>query len=102
MDDIIITSSNACAIDTFLHRLGSEFSVKDLGGLNYFLGIEVGSCTPGVLLSQQKYILDILKRTKMSEEKPVTSPMATSTHLSILDFEPCENPTLYRSTVGAL
>jgi hypothetical protein len=43
VDDIIITSSNACAVDTFLHRLGSEFSVKDLGGLNYFLGIEVGS-----------------------------------------------------------
>uniref|UniRef100_A0A2N9HZY2 Reverse transcriptase Ty1/copia-type domain-containing protein n=1 Tax=Fagus sylvatica TaxID=28930 RepID=A0A2N9HZY2_FAGSY len=102
VDDIIITSSQASAIDSLLHQLGSEFVVKDLGGLNYFLGIEVVPCTPGVLLSQKKYILDILTRTKMSEAKPVSSPMASSTHLSVLDGDPCDDPTLYRSTVGTL
>uniref|UniRef100_A0A2N9H347 Reverse transcriptase Ty1/copia-type domain-containing protein n=1 Tax=Fagus sylvatica TaxID=28930 RepID=A0A2N9H347_FAGSY len=102
VDDIIITSSQASAIDSLLHQLGSEFAVKDLGDLNYFLGIEVVPCTPGVLLSQKKYILDILTRTKMSEAKPVSSPMASSTHLSVLDGDPCDDPTLYRSTVGAL
>ncbi len=51
VDDIIITSSQASAIDSLLHQLESEFAVKDLGGLNYFLGIEVVPCTPGVLLS---------------------------------------------------
>uniref|UniRef100_A0A2N9HUY1 Uncharacterized protein n=1 Tax=Fagus sylvatica TaxID=28930 RepID=A0A2N9HUY1_FAGSY len=102
VDDIIITSSQASAIDSLLHQLGSEFAVKDLGGLNYFLGIEVVPCTPGVLLSQKKYILDILTRTKMSEAKPVSSPMASSTHLSVLDGDPCDDPTLYRSTVGTL
>jgi hypothetical protein len=102
VDDIIITSSQASAIDSLLHQLGSEFAVKDLGGLNYFLGIEVVPYTPGVLLSQKKYILDILTRTKMSEAKPVSSPMASSTHLSVLDGDPCDDPTLYRSTVGTL
>jgi hypothetical protein len=102
VDDIIITSSQASAIDSLLHHLGSEFAMKELGGLNYFLGIEVVPSTQGVLLSQKKYILDILTRTKMSEAKPVSSPMASSTHLSILDGDPCDDPTLYRSTVGAL
>ena len=102
VDDIIITSSQASAIDSLLHQLGSEFAVKDLGGLNYFLGIKVVPCTPGVLLSQKKYILDILTRTKMFEAKLVSSPIASSTHLSVLDGDPCDDPTLYRSTVGTL
>jgi hypothetical protein len=102
VDDIIITSSQASAIDHLLYQLGSEFAVKDLGGLNYFLGIEVVPCTPSVLLSQKQYILDILTRIKMSEAKPVSSPMASSTHLSVLDGDPCDDPTLYRSSVGAL
>ena len=102
VDDIIITSSHASAIDSLLHQLGSEFAVKDLGGLNYFLGIKVVPCTPGVLLSQKKYILDILTRTKMFEAKLVSSPIASSTHLSVLDGDPCDDPTLYRSTVGTL
>jgi hypothetical protein len=34
VDDIIITSSQASAIDYLLHQLGFEFAIKDLGGLN--------------------------------------------------------------------
>uniref|UniRef100_A0A2N9F027 Reverse transcriptase Ty1/copia-type domain-containing protein n=1 Tax=Fagus sylvatica TaxID=28930 RepID=A0A2N9F027_FAGSY len=41
VDDIIITCSKATAIDDLLHQLSSDFVVKDLGKLNFFLGIEV-------------------------------------------------------------
>jgi hypothetical protein len=39
VDDIIISSSTS-ATDKLLHQLHSEFAVKDLGALSYFLGIE--------------------------------------------------------------
>jgi hypothetical protein len=65
VDDIIITCSKATAIDDLLHQLSSDFAVKDLGKLNFFLGVEVLENTTGVILSQQRYILDILKRTNM-------------------------------------
>uniref|UniRef100_A0A2N9F0L7 Reverse transcriptase Ty1/copia-type domain-containing protein n=1 Tax=Fagus sylvatica TaxID=28930 RepID=A0A2N9F0L7_FAGSY len=61
VDDIIITCSKATAIDDLLHQLSSDFAVKDLGKLNFFLGIEVLENPAGVILSQQRYILDILK-----------------------------------------
>jgi hypothetical protein len=82
VDDIIITSSSSSAIDNLLSSLQTDFAVKDLGSLHYFLGIEVIRNTAGILLSQKRYILDLLKRTHMLEAKPISSPMASSTSLS--------------------
>jgi hypothetical protein len=41
MDDIIITSSKPEAITELLNQMESEFAIKQLGDLNFFLGIEV-------------------------------------------------------------
>jgi hypothetical protein len=79
-----------------------EFAVKDLGTLNFFLGVEVISNPQGILLSQHCYIMDLLLRTKMSEAKPINTPMASTTNLSAFEGEPFPDHTLYRSTVGAL
>ena len=68
VDDIIITSSQPVAIDDLLRSLTHDFAVKDLGTLNFFLGLEVISNPHGILLSQQHYIMDLLLHTKMSEE----------------------------------
>jgi hypothetical protein len=48
-----------------LQQLKCGFVVKDLGKLNYFLGIKVLNVSSGFILSQQKYIYNILKRTNM-------------------------------------
>ena len=46
--------------------MAREFEIKDLGTLKYFLGMEV-ACSKRVVVvvSQQKYILDLLKETGM-------------------------------------
>nr|KYP47685.1 Retrovirus-related Pol polyprotein from transposon TNT 1-94 [Cajanus cajan]KYP47706.1 Retrovirus-related Pol polyprotein from transposon TNT 1-94 [Cajanus cajan] len=41
VDDIIITENNPTLLHTLVSRLHSAFSLKDLGDLDYFLGIEV-------------------------------------------------------------
>jgi hypothetical protein len=41
VDDIIITSSKPEAITELLNQMESEFAIKQLGDLNFFLGIEV-------------------------------------------------------------
>nr|KAJ0184969.1 hypothetical protein LSAT_V11C900465440 [Lactuca sativa] len=40
--------------------LNDRFSIKDLGSLTYFLGIEVSRIEEGLVLSQRKYTLDVL------------------------------------------
>jgi hypothetical protein len=37
------------------------FFLKDIGSLNYFLGVKVIPTTAGLFFSQQKYIHDILE-----------------------------------------
>jgi len=100
--DIIITASVPAAISDLLQQLQMSFAVKDLGKLNYFLGVEVTPLKTGLLLSQRRYIIDLLKRTNMLEAKPISSPMSSSSSLSAFDGDSMEDPILYRSTVGSL
>lgn len=69
VDDIIITCNKATQIKDLICQLNSQFSLKHLGNLSYFLGIEVSRLShTGLFLSQSKYIYDLLKRTKMDSE----------------------------------
>ncbi|KAF2322200.1 hypothetical protein GH714_008569 [Hevea brasiliensis] len=63
-------------INQFISKLGHRFSIKDLGSLNYFLGVKVVRTDHGLFLSQRKYIEDIVDRTLMTGAKPVPTPLA--------------------------
>jgi hypothetical protein len=102
VDDIILTGSSPTAINGLIQKLSVEFPIKDLGKLNFFLGVEVSRSDAGMHLCQQRYISDILKRANMSLAKPITSPMSSSATLSKFDGVKFDDATLYRSIVGAL
>ncbi|RVW13786.1 Retrovirus-related Pol polyprotein from transposon RE1 [Vitis vinifera] len=91
----------ACT-QTFIQQLSQRFSLKDLGPLTYFLGVEVTSHTNGLFLSQRKYIADLLNRTHMTEAKPAPTPLATSPILTLQSGTPLSDPTEYRTVVGSL
>ncbi|XP_043694399.1 uncharacterized mitochondrial protein AtMg00810-like [Telopea speciosissima] len=101
VDDIIVTSNNTSKIISLLSKLAMEFSIKDLGPLYFFLGIEVIPQTKGVLLCQGRYIKDLLERKGMRDCKPISMPMATSPP-SDTGGALMADPTHYRSIVGAL
>jgi hypothetical protein len=82
VDDIIIASSSLLVVDALLLDLKSEFAIKDLGDLHFFLGIEVKRVADGVLLTQEKYATDILRRVGMLACKPVPTLLSTSDKLS--------------------
>ncbi|KAF5471869.1 hypothetical protein F2P56_008633 [Juglans regia] len=102
VNDILTTGSNSDAITYLLAQLNCDFAVKDLGPLNYFLGVEVISVSGGLFLSQRQYILKLLKCTNTLEAKPVSSPMSSSQQLSLFDGNPCPDENLFHSVVRAL
>ena len=87
VDDIIIASSSDEAVTALLKDLGSEFALKDLGDLNFFLGIEVKRNKDGIVLSQEKYANDLLKRVGMQDCKPSLTPLSSSEKLSLHEGE---------------
>lgn len=101
MDDIIITDNNPPLMNNFISRTHHEFAIKDLGRLNYFLGLEVSCTSYGLFVGQAKYAHDILERAELLDAKPVTTPLASGESL-LSPGSPFRDPTLYRSLVGAL
>ena len=102
VDDILVTGNDSALVTQTLNALASRFSVKDDEELHYFLGIEAHRGTAGLHLSQKRYILDLLDRTKMMGSKPVATPMATSPKLSLHTGIRLSDPAEYRSVVGSL
>ena len=52
-------------------RLGRAFEVKDLGPLRYFLVIEITGSSKRIILSQKKYVLDLVAKTTMFGCRPI-------------------------------
>lgn len=99
VDNILVTWPNPTVCNNFISKLGGLFPVKDLGPSHYFLELEVHRSLEGIFLSQGKYILDLLIKTKMEGCKPSPTHLSSNKldHISSL----LSNPHGYRSIVRA-
>ncbi|GJV16682.1 uncharacterized mitochondrial protein-like protein [Tanacetum coccineum] len=100
VDDMIITRDDYDGIELLKEELSHQFSMKDLGLLRYFVGVEVGSSPKGYLLSQSKYIDDLFDRTIMTDNKITGVPINAKYTPTYGD--PLPNPSLYCTIVGSL
>ena len=100
IDDIIVIGSSTSQISKLIQFLASNFTLKDLGNLHYFLGIKATRAKDNLFLTQTKYIKDLLQWVKMIEAKHIAIPTATK-QISPYDGTPFPNETLYRSAIGS-
>lgn len=77
MDDLFLTGAEQ-QIARCKRELTSEFELKDLGLMHYFLGLEVWQRSDGIFLSQGKYIVDVLRRFGMMDYKSMATPMVSN------------------------
>lgn len=99
---MVITLSPSTAIDDFLSELSHIFPFKDLGRLSFFLGLEFDYMPTGLLVSQSKYIYDLLRKTNMITANLVFSLMPSSIKLSKFDTPSFIDPALFRIVVGSI
>lgn len=75
VDDVIIAENNLEKIQETKDCLDERFTIKDLGTLKYFLGIEVARTREGLVLTQRKYIPEFLDDCGLQECQPFCFPM---------------------------
>ena len=72
-------------IKTFCEEFGkimaNEFEMSMIGELSYFLGLQIMQLKNGTLVSQGKYIKDMLNKFGMSDSKAISTPMGTNGNL---------------------
>ena len=71
----MVTRDDLIEIEKLKSYLATKFEIKDLGGLRSFLGIEVARSEQSIFISQQTYVLDLLKETGLLECKPEETPI---------------------------
>ena len=79
-----------------------EFEMSMLGELTFFLGLQVSQSEKGIFISQTKYIKEMLKKFKMEESNPVSTPMVTGCKVSNNDESLEVDHTMYRLMIGSL
>ena len=101
VDDMIITS-HMQSIQDLKHFLGRQFEMKDLGPLNYFLGLEVSSSADGYYLTQAKYTFDLISQASITDSKIVDTSIEYNCRLNSHDDKPLSDATIYKQLVGSL
>jgi hypothetical protein len=99
VNDLIITGSNETSVAKLKADLQRQFSIKALGKLKYFLGIEMATSSKGVFLNQRRYILDILQDVEMLHTKPAITPLDSKLRLDS-SSKPFPTFTTYQKIVG--
>jgi len=102
VDDIVLASNDTQATQNFKRNLHTCFSIKDLGTLKYFLGIEVARRSEGMFLCQRKYTLEIIDECGLLGEKPADFPIEENHKLAMAIGPLLNDATRYRRLIGRL
>ena len=79
-----------------------EFEMSLLGELSFFLSLQISQFDKGIFISQMKYIKEMLKKFRMEDCKPVSTPMVTGCKLSKDDESKEVDQRQNRSMIGSL
>ena len=93
VDDLFLTRAKRLIVGC-KRELSSEFEMKDLGLMHYFLGLEVWQHADEIFLSRGKYTIDILQRFGMMDCKSMATPMTMNLKKLCCDDSNSIDPTM--------
>ncbi|GKA71586.1 putative ribonuclease H-like domain-containing protein, partial [Tanacetum coccineum] len=73
VDDIIFGSTNKELCTGFEKLMKDKFKMSSMGELTFFLGLQVQQKEDGIFISQDKYIVEILKKFNYSDVKSAST-----------------------------
>ncbi|GJV35770.1 putative ribonuclease H-like domain-containing protein [Tanacetum coccineum] len=102
VDDIIFGSTKRSWCDEFEALTKSRFQMSSMGELTFFLGLQVKQKEDGIFISQDKYVVEILKKFNFVSVKTASTLIETQKPL-VKDEEASKvDVHLCRSMIGSL
>nr|GEY83027.1 hypothetical protein [Tanacetum cinerariifolium] len=74
-DDILLTENFLGFINNIKQQLHNTFSIKDLGPLHYYLGVEFIRSEKGLVMTQRKYAIDLIEHAGLTHTKHARTPL---------------------------
>lgn len=104
VDDIIFGGRNQDLIKELIKMIGNKFDIKDLGELNYFLGVKIEHFqSVAIWMGQSTYTTEILLKLSMENSKSVATPVESGCKLEkAKETDVIIDQMLYQSAVGQL
>jgi hypothetical protein len=85
VDDIIFGGNINKMCQEFAIEMKKEFEMSMLGELTFFFGLHISKFEKDIVISQTKYIKEMLKKFIMEYFPLVNTPMVTGCKLSTYD-----------------
>ncbi|GKD81770.1 retrovirus-related pol polyprotein from transposon TNT 1-94 [Tanacetum coccineum] len=102
VDDIIFGSTCQEMCDDFAKIMHDEFEMSMMGGLNFFLGLQIKQLEDGIFFNQSKYIKEMLNKFVLEDSKPMKTLISMETKLTKdVEGESVDN-TKYRGMIRSL
>ncbi|KAI0488731.1 hypothetical protein KFK09_028570 [Dendrobium nobile] len=102
VDDILITGNDSSIIQTLLKDLNAAFSLKQLGMISLFLGIQVLKIETGFFLTQEHYANKLINEAGFDNCKACSTPIAPASAHSSDNALAFHDPSFYCRLAGSL
>lgn len=102
VDNILLAGDDISEMDDLKLFLDTQFKIKDLGLVHYFLGLEMSIHPKGYLMTQQKFTSDLLAEFYYDQFFPVSAPLDASQKLTTDMGAPFTDPSTFCHLVGKL
>ena len=100
VDDLILAGTTDAKIAQIKQSIAERFDVKDMGVLNYFLGMQVIQKSRKVWIGQPTYAEKVLSKFGMDNARPVDTPVNPNSKLiKATDESELHNQPEYQSAV---
>ncbi|XP_075082760.1 uncharacterized protein LOC142166898 [Nicotiana tabacum] len=86
----------------FLKKRGRNLLIVQVFVDDIIFGLQVKQTSKGTMISQQKYIKELLKRFDMESSKIIDTPITTATRLGMDEHGSPMNKTMYRGIISSL
>src|SRR4030066_764571 len=97
VDDIVFGGMSSKMVELFVQQMQSEFEMRLVGELTYFLGLQVKQMEDTIFISQSKYAKNIVKKFGMENASHKRTPATTHLKLTKDEKSVSVDQSIYKS-----